>query len=350
MTRSSSTKLIEPLDNPEQLFRSSKKLTIALSVNHLNLSEFNTFLEEKFEEEGTTETMTKPTIEEYMTITQEDCGSGIIRPKFDDKANFELKGQILKELRTKTFSGADDEDPNEKEVCVGPQYTKDCKDDDKTLEEAYYTQFGVPFPGGRYRTTTPRFYRRDDGNNSYQERKKTLEESLKSFMAESSKRHAENNNLIKEFCSSTDAALRNQRASIKALEIQIRQLSKILHDQVSSGLPSSTEANPRDRQVHFNIYQKDLNDVGGFEAYFAQSKLLNDSLPQKEKDPGSFSITCFINNKCFSNALAALGASKRETSKGIVENVLVRIKKFVFLIDFIVLDMPEDIKTPLILG
>ncbi|GKB56941.1 integrase, catalytic region, zinc finger, CCHC-type containing protein [Tanacetum coccineum] len=36
--------------------------------------------------------------------------------------------------------------------------------------------------------------------------------------------------------------------------------------------------------------------------------------------------------------------------KGIAENVLVWINKFVFPIDFIVLDMPEDIKNPLILG
>ncbi|GJZ40751.1 homeodomain-like protein [Tanacetum coccineum] len=35
--------------------------------------------------------------------------------------------------------------------------------------------------------------------------------------------------------------------------------------------------------------------------------------------------------------------------KGIAENVLVRIVKFVFQVDFIILDMPEDIKTPLIL-
>ncbi|GKF74322.1 putative reverse transcriptase domain-containing protein, partial [Tanacetum coccineum] len=36
--------------------------------------------------------------------------------------------------------------------------------------------------------------------------------------------------------------------------------------------------------------------------------------------------------------------------KGIVENVLVRIGKFTFPLDFIILDMPEDIKVPLILG
>ncbi|GJR35820.1 putative multidrug resistance protein [Tanacetum coccineum] len=36
--------------------------------------------------------------------------------------------------------------------------------------------------------------------------------------------------------------------------------------------------------------------------------------------------------------------------KGIAENVLVGIDKFVFLVDFIILDMPKDIKIPLILG
>ncbi|GJS54361.1 putative reverse transcriptase domain-containing protein [Tanacetum coccineum] len=36
--------------------------------------------------------------------------------------------------------------------------------------------------------------------------------------------------------------------------------------------------------------------------------------------------------------------------KGIAENVLVGIGKFTFPLDFIILDMPEDIKVPLILG
>nr|GEZ06204.1 hypothetical protein [Tanacetum cinerariifolium] len=37
-----------------------------------------------------------------------------------------------------------------REVCKGPRYTKYCpnKEDGKTLKEAYYTQFGVPFPQG----------------------------------------------------------------------------------------------------------------------------------------------------------------------------------------------------------
>ncbi|GJT94517.1 hypothetical protein Tco_0051317 [Tanacetum coccineum] len=51
-------------------------------------------------------------MEEYMMKTQEDYGSGIARPKIDEKAHFELKGQFLKELCDNTFSGSDNEYDN----------------------------------------------------------------------------------------------------------------------------------------------------------------------------------------------------------------------------------------------
>ncbi|GJY70920.1 hypothetical protein Tco_0474623 [Tanacetum coccineum] len=49
-------------------------------------------------EEEVTEAMTEPTMEEYMMKTREDYGSGIARPKFNEKIHFELKGQFLKEI------------------------------------------------------------------------------------------------------------------------------------------------------------------------------------------------------------------------------------------------------------
>ncbi|GJR93670.1 hypothetical protein Tco_0265844 [Tanacetum coccineum] len=52
-------------------------------------------------------------MEQYMCKTRADYGPGVARPKIEDKDNFELKGQFLKELRTNTFSGSDHEDANE---------------------------------------------------------------------------------------------------------------------------------------------------------------------------------------------------------------------------------------------
>ncbi|GKD23391.1 hypothetical protein Tco_1225094, partial [Tanacetum coccineum] len=69
--------------------------------------------------------------------------------------------------------------------------------------------------------TAPGFYQRNNANPSYQEQRKSMEETLSKFMGESAKRHEENSNMINEIRASTDTAIRNQRASIKTLDIQI---------------------------------------------------------------------------------------------------------------------------------
>ncbi|GKB07440.1 hypothetical protein Tco_0835724, partial [Tanacetum coccineum] len=283
----------------------------------------------------------------------------------------------------------------------GPHYTKDCpqKEEGKTLEEAYYTQFGKPFQGGGYRATAPGYYQRNNANPSYQERRQSMEDTLSKFMSESAKRHEENSNLIKEIRASTDAAIRNQGALIKTLEIQIGQISKVLRERGFGSLPSSTETNPRDQvkslsttieadshSIHYirssqYAVSTGLNKEGNYglkftEAYEASH--INNTIPRKEKDPGSFTLPCFINNICFDNALVDLGASVSvmplltylnfglgelahtrliveladrtvKYPKGIDENILVGIRKFTFPVDFIILDMPEDIKVSLIL-
>nr|GFA55354.1 hypothetical protein [Tanacetum cinerariifolium] len=189
-----------------------------------------------------------------MSKNRADYGSGIARPKIDDKDNFELKGQFLKELCDKTFSGLDFKYANEHiekvheivdlfhipnitqdqvmlrvfpmsltravsrwlrnkpsgcEQCKGHNYTKDypLKEEGKNLKEAYNTQFDGPFQGGGYRTTTLGLYQRNNANPSYQERRRSIEETLSKFMSESAKRHEEKSNMIKEIQALTDAVI-----------------------------------------------------------------------------------------------------------------------------------------------
>lgn len=109
------------------------------------------------------------------------------------------------------------------------------------------------------------------------------------------------------------------------------------------------------------------------------SAILLKKLPPKLKDPGSFTIPCSIGNSYFEKALCDLGASinlmpfsvfrklgmqePQPTNislqlanisithpRGIVEDVLVKVDKFVFPADFAVLDMEEDTEVPIILG
>ena len=109
------------------------------------------------------------------------------------------------------------------------------------------------------------------------------------------------------------------------------------------------------------------------------SAILQRKLPQKLKDPGSFTITCTIGNSIFERALCDLGTSinlmslsifrrlglgeARPTTvtlqladrslkhpKGVIQDVPVKVDKFIFSEYFIVLDMEEDKEIPIILG
>ncbi|XP_062113298.1 uncharacterized protein LOC133824434 [Humulus lupulus] len=109
------------------------------------------------------------------------------------------------------------------------------------------------------------------------------------------------------------------------------------------------------------------------------SAILQRKLPQKLMDPGSFTISCTIGNFECKHALCDMGASnnlmplsvfkrlglgeaKPTTGtlqladrslahlRGIIEDVLVKVDKFIFPVGFIVLDMEEDTNVPIILG
>ncbi|GJZ29674.1 putative reverse transcriptase domain-containing protein [Tanacetum coccineum] len=373
MTRSSIKELFTPYEEPERVLHSTRKLFKTTSLDYSSSPEFDLFsdLEDQCEEE-VVETMGEP-MEEYMTKTREDYRPGIARPKIDEKAHFELKGQFLKDLRDNTFSRSDNEDANEhieKGLDIPTRQILDSKGDIPYLKAAdakkaiqdmadhlqkwhnrtstrtridrtilrivhlnkkgkhlkkHNTQFGVPFPqGGRYRATALGFYQRDNSNPSYQERRLTMEESLSKFMVESAKRHDENSNLI------------NYEDKMILVELMDRKefatnLKRLLKEKPMIGYQIETSTN-----MH-------------------ESEILEDSLPLK--DPGSFTIPCYINNICFEKALVDLGSSvsvmpySTFTNLGLSELAPTRL--IIELADRTIKcpkDMPKDIKVPLILG
>ncbi|XP_039145642.1 uncharacterized protein LOC120282873 [Dioscorea cayenensis subsp. rotundata] len=109
------------------------------------------------------------------------------------------------------------------------------------------------------------------------------------------------------------------------------------------------------------------------------SAILQKKLPPKLKDPGNFTIPYSIGNVVFERALCDLGASinlmplsifkklnlgeaqpttitlqladrSLKHPRGVIEDVLVKIDKFIFPAEFIVLDIEEDKDIPIILG
>ncbi|GKC86488.1 hypothetical protein Tco_1147137 [Tanacetum coccineum] len=205
-------------------------------------------------------------------------------------------GREIKKVNKKVYAAQ-----VECEQCKGPHYTKDfpLKEEGKTLEEAYYTQFDEQSIARKRIRKSAQLY-----ENKPERPRKSI-------------------------------------STAKANLSEIRRMGS------------------------------EVRGVKILEAY-------DHTLPQKEKDPGSFTLSCFINNTCFDKALVDLGASVSvmpfstytnlglgilshtrltieladrtiKQPRGIAKNMLVRIGKFIFPIDFIILDIPEDDDVPLIL-
>ncbi|XP_058005376.1 uncharacterized protein LOC110668858 [Hevea brasiliensis] len=74
------------------------------------------------------------------------------------------------------------------------------------------------------------------------------------------------------------------------------------------------------------------------------SALLQNKLPPKLKDPGSFFISCHIRDTSIDKALSI------KYLVGILENVPLKVRKFFIPVDFVVLEIEEDIHIPIISG
>ncbi|GKC72965.1 putative reverse transcriptase domain-containing protein [Tanacetum coccineum] len=113
-------------------------------------------------------------------------------------------------------------------------------------------------------------------------------------------------------------------------------MSKVLQERGFRGQPTSTEANPRDQvKLISTTIEADscpILDLGASVSVMPLSTYLNLGL-------GELAHT---------KLSVELADRTVKYLKGIAENVLVSIGKFTFPIDFIILDMSEDIKVPLI--
>ncbi|GKC11546.1 hypothetical protein Tco_1008328, partial [Tanacetum coccineum] len=467
---------IDPIPDLINKKPKNRKLLKTLSLDESRSPEFNLFSDlEEYSEEEVAETMAE-TMEQYMSKTRADYGSGIARPKIDDKDSFELKGQFLKELRDNTFSGSDHEDANEHiekvlEI-VDLFHIPNITQDQVMLRAFPMSLTGAASrwlrnkPSGsittwedlktkflsKYCPPARTAKKMEEINNFQQEPDETLYQAWERFKellmkcpqhyltemqevilfyngldvqtrqildskgAIPSKTAADAKVAIQEMAeysqkwhngtsrtrsTETSNGLETIHAQLNNLGREIKKVNekvstaKIVHS-MKKVKPSKklTTLNLVDLSKERDIEQQLQDSTKGtmqtlrtknegnaaVQNQGALIKTLEIKIGKisKEKDPGSFTLPCYINNVCFDNALADLGASVSvmplstylnlglgelahtkltvelvnrtvKYPKGIVENVLVGIGKFVFPIDFIILDMPEDVEVPLIL-
>ncbi|XP_050233207.1 uncharacterized protein LOC126681696 [Mercurialis annua] len=78
------------------------------------------------------------------------------------------------------------------------------------------------------------------------------------------------------------------------------------------------------------------------------SSIILSNLPTKLKDPWSFTIPCTMVQA--TPMMLQLTDHSLKNRNGIVEDVLVKVNKFIFPVDFVVLDYASDKECPMILG
>ncbi|GKA56910.1 hypothetical protein Tco_0755982 [Tanacetum coccineum] len=90
---------------------------------------------------------------------------------------------------------------------------------------------------------------------------------------------------------------------------------------------------PSIRRIDGSQYADELKETDGvndLEAHYTNAKPLGNALPRKEKDPGSFTLPCFINIMCFNKALADLGASALVSNHKVTKELWERIQLLIF--------------------
>ncbi|GKB60750.1 putative reverse transcriptase, RNA-dependent DNA polymerase, partial [Tanacetum coccineum] len=189
-----------------------------------------------------------------------------------------------------------------------------------------------------------------------------LKDKFEQCLKEAGKRQEIQNEWMKKIMISTDLSLKDHDSSIKRLEQKVNHLAQLISTQnpKHTGEPKTETFGEKVKRPHC-------------------SPTLQNKLPPKETDPGSFILPCMIGNHPLSNALADLGASisimpyslfKRlelgslkpikmaiemadrsiQSPRGVKENVLVKISNLVFPVDFIILDITKYESVLIILG
>ncbi|GJS80858.1 hypothetical protein Tco_0747399 [Tanacetum coccineum] len=206
------------------------------------------------------------------------------------------------------------------QICEGPHLDKEVEQ----VEEVKYGEFGRITP-----------FNRNNGG-----KRQSLEELLAKHQEESARRSTKIEVWIKKLQDNAKINTRNQSASLKNLETQIEQLTKEIHsDKTLSSSSGQIKTVTIDQETSV------LNKLHGV-SFMSKPEsdtpeVLQHQLPPKELNPGSFTLPCTIGNFNF-YAMADLDMSKMRPF-GIVKNILVKIDKFLFPSDFVIIkNTPSD--------
>ncbi|XP_073300504.1 uncharacterized protein [Primulina huaijiensis] len=224
------------------------------------------------------------------------------------------------------------------EKCRGEHYVKDCQD-----SGPFYVNEEAPVnQGGQGSQTRPKGGQQYSKQPMYRHEPRDEKSNLEQMMS--------------KFISSTETRHQNQDASIKGLENQIGQLAKMIASREPGTLPSNTENNPKEQVKAIELKSGKCKIVipPPFPAALKKAKLDAQfgHLSKQVKIGGSHDALCdlgaSINFMPFSVfRKLGLGVPKPtrmslqladrsvKYPRGVIEDVLVMVDKFIFPADFV---------------
>ncbi|GJU05788.1 reverse transcriptase domain-containing protein [Tanacetum coccineum] len=392
-----------PVEILEREFKKLKQSRITIVKVRWNSKRGPEFTWERTMAEVDVDTLT---MEQYLALSRENQASGVVKPEIESNVNFKIKSQFMRKLREDLSSriktrmltitlmgrkkmggqtsprnyqylGSPQEGIYPKvgcQICEGPHLDKVCplNKEVKQVEEVRYGEFGRTTlfngsNGGKFRIGPPGYYTKIDNRPPYAERRQSLEESLANHQEESAQRRTKIEVWIKKLKENAEINIRNQAASLKNLETQIEQLT----EELCSRKEKSEEAKVVTVENEGPSSRKKLKNLHRI-SFLSNSQEENtiDQLPTKESNPGHFTLPCTIDNFNF-YAMADLGDSvnvlprnifkylglrnlsktemlvemadmRKKAPLGIVKDILVKIDKFLFPSDFVILDQTPN--------
>ncbi|GKA96187.1 hypothetical protein Tco_0818282 [Tanacetum coccineum] len=345
------------------------------------------------------------TMEQYLALSRDNQAPGVVKPEIGGNVNFKIKSQFMRELREDTFSGNKVEDAHDHIdrvlSIVGlfniPGVSKDAvmlRVFPFTLTRAAkrYSQLQArrrriiisglgtgPIPRMRpaealtaIQTMADNSQKWHDGTSSRKmgssnssdglaalvnkldnlgRDMKKLKESVYAIhvgrqickgphLDKDCPLNEEVKQVSEKLQENAEINTRHQNASLKNLEAQIKQLTKEI---------CSNKALEQLKTITANHETSGLDRLHGVsfisDPESKTAEVLQHQLPHKELNPGNFTLPCMI-GKFNLYAMADLDMSKKAPLR-IVENVLVKIGKFLFLSDFVIIDnTPSEITIP----
>ncbi|GJX78214.1 reverse transcriptase domain-containing protein [Tanacetum coccineum] len=350
----------------------------------------------------------------------------------EDKVLLKLdwaKNQKTKSFLKKTVALADEELQSH-----AKQLTPNLDDDDMPMSREKEAKFMQTFRKTRFyndyrdrdsnrdnwRSSTRNDYNRDNYRSNTDDKPYDLQKQFNDFMKSQQSTNAFVKETFMDLKTQFETVAKNHQASIQNLENKFDKLADKQSGRPSRSLPSNTQPNPQGskayqppqaRNEHVNAvftrsaiqinvplvdvlarmpnYGKFLKElisnkhkIKQISAAFLSnesSAMIQNKVPPKLGDLGSFLIPCNFNKTFSCKALANLGArinlmpyslyaklsletltptkmSVRLADRSfqypveIAKNMLVEVGKFTFPADFVILEMEEDSKVPLILG